>query len=44
MANEFLKNDGDKLYWLRLAEGEIEVLHKADDEVRWDLDVSVVVT
>lgn len=44
MANEFLKQDSDKLYWLRLAEGEIETLHVADDEVRWDLDVSVVVT
>lgn len=43
-ANEFMKQDGDKLYWLRLAEGEIEAVHREDDEVRWDLDISVVVT
>lgn len=42
-ANEYMKQDGEKLYWLRLAEGEIEAIHREDDEVRWDLDVSVVV-
>jgi hypothetical protein len=43
-ANEFIKQDSDKMYWLKLAEGEIEAIHREDDEVRWDLDVSVVVT
>lgn len=43
MANDFLKDDKEKTYWLAKAQGEINELHREDDMARSQIETQAYV-